>query len=70
MVDRQSWTKTFVRIVFSMLWAYYDKLVYLNSNQGMQFTPRRFQELFVGRHTQINMDGNGRWVDNVFMERF
>jgi putative transposase len=26
--------------------------------------------LFAGHATQISMDGKGRWIDNVIMERF
>lgn len=43
---------------------------YFNSDQGVQFTSQKFQDLFSGRVTQISMDGKGRWLDNVFIERF
>jgi len=40
-----------------------------NTDQGAQFT----SELFTGRlqeaRIQISMDGRGRWLDNVFVER-
>jgi putative transposase len=43
---------------------------YFNSDQGVQFTSQKFQQLFAGHSTKISMDGKGRWVDNVFIERF
>jgi putative transposase len=43
---------------------------YFNSDQGVQFTSQKFQQLFAGHATKISMDGKGRWVDNVFIERF
>jgi putative transposase len=43
---------------------------YFNSDQGVQFTSQKFQQLFSGHETKISMDGKGRWVDNVIMERF
>jgi putative transposase len=43
---------------------------YFNSDQGVQFTSQKFQELFSGHATKISMDGKGRWVDNVYIERF
>jgi putative transposase len=45
-------------------------LDYFNSDQGFQFTSQKFQQLFAGRAAKISMDGNGRWVENVFIERF
>jgi putative transposase len=41
-----------------------------NSDQGSQYTSPKFQERFAGRSTRISMDGRGRWLDNVFIERF
>lgn len=43
---------------------------FFNSDQGSQYTSSKFQELFVGRTTKVSMDGAGRWVDNVLIERF
>ncbi|MDR1479014.1 MAG: DDE-type integrase/transposase/recombinase [Planctomycetaceae bacterium] len=44
----------------------YGEPEYFNSDQGVQFTSQKFQELFAGRATKISMDGKGRWVGNVY----
>jgi putative transposase len=49
---------------------HYGEPEYFNSDQGVQFTSQKFQELFSDRATKISMDGKGRWVDNVLIERF
>ena len=40
-----------------------------NTDQGSQFTRRDFVELLKTHGIQQSMDGKGRWVDNVFVER-
>ncbi|MFT9071712.1 IS3 family transposase [Gluconobacter potus] len=40
-----------------------------NTDQGSQFTTPRFTEVLQGRQIRISMDGRGRWMDNVFIER-
>ncbi|WP_119629369.1 IS3 family transposase [Methylocaldum marinum] len=40
-----------------------------NTDQGSQFTSAEFIGLIQGRGIQVSMDGKGRWVDNVFVER-
>jgi putative transposase len=40
-----------------------------NTDQGCQFTSRDFVELLKTHGIQQSMDGKGRWVDNVFVER-
>jgi putative transposase len=40
-----------------------------NSDQGSQFTSPRFTEVLTGAGVRISMDGRGRWIDNVFIER-
>jgi putative transposase len=42
----------------------------VNTDQGSQFTSPIFTELFEGRKSKLSMDGKGRWIDNVFIERF
>ena len=37
--------------------------------QGSQFTSPRFTGLLQGAGVCISMDGRGRWMDNVFIER-
>ena len=42
----------------------------MNTDQGSQFTSREWvAELQQHEGLQISMDGKGRWVDNVFIER-
>ncbi len=40
-----------------------------NTDQGCQFTSEAFTSALKARNIQISMDGKGRWVDNVFVER-
>ena len=40
-----------------------------NTDQGSQFTSSDFVELLKTHGIQQSMDGKGRWVDNVFVER-
>jgi len=40
-----------------------------NTDQGSQFTCKGFTDLLREHGIQISMDGKGRWVDNVFVER-
>ena len=40
-----------------------------NSDQGSQFTSPRFTEVLIAAGVRISMDGRGRWMDNVFIER-
>ena len=42
----------------------------INSDQGCQFTSEAWCNFWVQHHVSISMDGKGRWVDNVFIERF
>jgi putative transposase len=40
-----------------------------NPDQGSQFTSPRFTGLLQRAKVRISMDGRGRWLDNVFIER-
>jgi len=40
-----------------------------NSDQGSQFTSHDFRQVLKDNKINISMDGKGRWVDNVFVER-
>jgi putative transposase len=40
-----------------------------NTDQGSQFTSESFTEKLLNNGVQVSMDGKGRWVDNVFVER-
>ena len=40
-----------------------------NTDQGSQFTSEAFLVVLEGRRIRISMDGRGRALDNVFVER-
>jgi putative transposase len=40
-----------------------------NSDQGCQFTSEDFTDVLKDYGIKISMDGKGRWMDNVFIER-
>ncbi len=40
-----------------------------NTDQGAQFTSAEFTGVLEHHHIRISMDGRGRWVDTVFVER-
>lgn len=41
-----------------------------NTDQGSQFTAQAFTSVLDQHRVRISMDGKGRWIDNVFIERF
>jgi putative transposase len=40
-----------------------------NTDQGSQFTSEAFTEILKQHNIQISMDGKGRAIDNIFVER-
>ena len=40
-----------------------------NSDQGSHFTSPQYTDLVLAAHVQISMDGRGRALDNIFVER-
>jgi putative transposase len=40
-----------------------------NTDQGSQFTSDAFTRILKQHNIRISMDGRGRWIDNVFIER-
>jgi putative transposase len=49
--------------------ARFGKPEILNTDQGSQFTSPRFTGVLQEAGVRISMDGRGRWMDNVFIER-
>jgi len=47
----------------------YGKPEIFNTDQGTQFTSKSFIGVLKSNHIQISMDGRGRCLDNVFIER-
>ncbi len=41
----------------------------INSDQGCQFTSKVWCETLMKNGIKISMDGKGRWMDNVYVER-
>jgi putative transposase len=40
-----------------------------NTDQGAQFTSKKFTELLISHQVKSSMDGKGRALENVFVER-
>ena len=47
----------------------YGKPDIFNTDQGSQFTSDDFIGVLIGNEIKISMDGKGRWLDNVYVER-
>lgn len=47
----------------------YGKPEIFNTDQGCQFTSEEFTSVLLDRGIQISMDGRGRALDNIFVER-
>jgi putative transposase len=41
----------------------------VNTDQGSQFTSKAWTDMVDAAGARISMDGKGRWIDNVFIER-
>jgi putative transposase len=49
--------------------ARHDRPEIFNTDQGSQFTSAAFTSALASAGIRISMDGRGRWMDNVFIER-
>lgn len=49
--------------------AHYGTPQLFNTDQGSQFTSEAFTGVLADAQVMISMDGKGRWMDNVFIER-
>jgi putative transposase len=49
--------------------ARFGKPEIFNTDQGSQFTSNAFTGVLRAAEIKISMDGRGRWMDNVFIER-
>ena len=47
----------------------YGRPEIFNTDQGSQFTSHAFTSVLIAADIRISMDGRGRWMDNVFIER-
>ena len=50
-------------------WRGIGKPEIFNTDQGSQFTSAAFTGVLAAAGIEISMDGRGRWMDNVFIER-
>ena len=50
--------------------SHYGRPEILNTDQGCQFTSNEYTQELKNRGIQISMDGKGRALDNVMIERF
>jgi putative transposase len=48
----------------------YGKPQVFNTDQGSQYTSKEFVALILGNDVRFSMDGKGRALDNVYIERF
>lgn len=48
---------------------HFPKPEIFNTDQGAQFTSADFTSVLLGREIKISMDGRGRYLDNIFVER-
>ena len=48
----------------------YGKPEIFNSDQGSQYTAKKFIDTLLNNDVAISMDSKGRAIDNIFMERF
>ena len=48
----------------------YGKPEIFNTDQGSQFTSKKFTEVLLEEKIKISMDGKGRALDNIIVERF
>ncbi len=55
--------------VLSRVLSSYDRCSIFNTDQGSQFTSNAFTKLLLDQSIQISMDGVGRALDNIFVER-
>jgi putative transposase len=49
--------------------ARFGKPEIFNTDQGLQFTSGAFTGVLTAARIRISMDGRGRWMDSVFIER-
>lgn len=60
---------TFCLEAFELAIQKYGRPEILNTDQGAQFTSREFVDAVLGCDIRFSMDGRGRALDNVFVER-
>jgi putative transposase len=60
---------TFCQDALKMALKKYGTPEYFNTDQGSQFTDKKFTDILKAKKIKISMDGRGRAFDNIFVER-
>jgi putative transposase len=60
---------TFCTEALEEAFARHGKPEIFNTDQGSQFTSLSFTQMLTDAGVRISMDGRGRWMDNLFIER-
>lgn len=63
-------SKSSVMVVVKQAIKDHGKPEILNSDQGSQFTCKEYVSYLKQEHIRISMDGKGRALDNIYIERF
>lgn len=63
-------TAQWCKLILEEAIATHGKTLILNSDQGGQYTSALWARYLEDQHIQISMDGKGRALDNVWIERF
>ena len=66
---RTPWEANFCVAALGEAIATHGKPDIFNTDQGSQFTSFTFTNMLKDAGIRISMDGRGRWMDNVFIER-
>ena len=56
-------------IIFAPIWDFFTGSEVFNTDQGVQFTAEAFTGRLESAGVAVSMDGRGRALDNVFVER-
>ncbi len=64
-----SMESSFCKDVLNEALSKYGTPEYFNTDQGSQFTDKTFVEILEAKKIKISMDGKGRALDNIFVER-
>ena len=65
-----SMTAKWCQYVFLQALNWYPTPDIFNTDQGTQFTSKLWTETMIDNGIKISMDGKGRAIDNIFIERF
>ena len=67
---RTPWTRIYCIDAIDEALARYGKPTIFNSGTRSQFTSEAFTTRLIAAGVEISMDGRGRFLDNIFIERW